>query len=288
MISKISIITPVYNGEKFVESCLINIIEQNCNEVEHIIVDGGSKDRTVDIIKDYAGKYPHIRWISEKDKGQSDAMNKGIALAEGEILAILNVDDYYEPGVLRRAADLFKDLPDPTFLAGNCNVWDDDMRLMFVCKPSKLNIFDLLMGPNVNIFPVNPSSYFYHKSIHEKVGLYDVADHYCMDLDFILRAVQVANLRYMDELWGNFRLILGTKTRTLMDSKEIDLRSEVVLSRYRNNLPLYKKIYFKLKRRYLFSKYLRPFINSIVEAKKASVFLLIVQIVTTALVSYEH
>ena len=64
----ISIITPVYNGEKFIESCMKVVINQNCLDVEHIIMDGGSKDGTVDIIKQYAEKYPHIRWVSEKDK----------------------------------------------------------------------------------------------------------------------------------------------------------------------------------------------------------------------------
>ncbi|MDF5711529.1 MAG: glycosyltransferase [Nostoc sp. S4] len=77
----ISVITPVYNGEKFIESCLQVVIKQNFSEVEHIIVDGGSTDKTIDIIKHYANQYSHIRWISEKDRGQSDAINKGIYLS---------------------------------------------------------------------------------------------------------------------------------------------------------------------------------------------------------------
>ena len=96
----ISVITPVYNGERFIEACIQVVIDQQCPDVEHIIVDGGSNDQTVDIIKRYAEQYSHIRWLSEKDQGQSDAMNKGIAIAKGEILAILNVDDDYEVNVL--------------------------------------------------------------------------------------------------------------------------------------------------------------------------------------------
>jgi len=79
----ISIITPVYNGERFIDSCIRVVIDQACLDFEHIIIDGGSTDRTVEIIKQYAEKYSHIRWISEKIS-QSDAMNKGIA--RGEIL----------------------------------------------------------------------------------------------------------------------------------------------------------------------------------------------------------
>ena len=78
------------------------MIEQNCGDVEHIIIDGGSQDGTVTIIKQYAEKYPHIRWISEADQGQSDAMNKGLDMAKGNIISFLNVDDYYEPLVLNK------------------------------------------------------------------------------------------------------------------------------------------------------------------------------------------
>ena len=82
----ISVITPSYNGERFIENCIKNVIEQKCPEVEHVIVDGGSTDGTVDIIRHHAENYSHIRWISEPDQGQSDAMNKGIAMARGDIL----------------------------------------------------------------------------------------------------------------------------------------------------------------------------------------------------------
>jgi len=122
----ISVITPVYNGERFIEACIQVVIDQQCSDVEHIIMDGGSKDGTVDIIKRYAEQYSHIRWLSEKDQGQSDAMNKGIAMAKGEILAILNVDDYYEPNVLKRVTEIFKILPEPSLLVGNCNIWDSN------------------------------------------------------------------------------------------------------------------------------------------------------------------
>lgn len=200
----ISIITPVYNGEKFIESCLKVVIEQNCPNIEHIIVDGSSSDKTLDIVKLYAKQYPHIKWISEKDKGQSDAMNKGIAQASAKIIGILNVDDYYEPNVLQRVEKIFQTLPDDSMLVGNCNVWNNDGKLIGVNKPKKLRLQDLLLGYDINPMPLNPSSYFYHKSLHTQVGLYNPNEHYGMDLEFLLRAVQVANVKYIDETWGNF------------------------------------------------------------------------------------
>jgi glycosyltransferase involved in cell wall biosynthesis len=206
----LSIITPVYNGEQFIEFCLKNVIEQDCPNIEHIIVDGGSTDKTVEIIKQYAELYPHIRWISEKDRGQSDAMNKGILMAKGEIIAVLNDDDFYEPNVLNSVSSIFKILPEPSFVVGNCNIWGDEGKIVKVNKPKHLKFIDLVSM--IHPFPVNPSAYFYHRSLHQRVGLYEVEDHYTMDLDFILKAVQEASVYYIDETWGNYRNIQGTKT----------------------------------------------------------------------------
>lgn len=237
----ISVITPVYNGEKFIESCIKVVIEQKCPDVEHIIVDGGSKDKTVEVIKQYAEQYSHIRWISEKDNGQSDAMNKGVEMAKGSILAVLNVDDYYEPNLLNQVIQIFKRLPEPSLLVGNCNIWDDDNDLLFVNKPSKLKLTDLLLGFEVNPHPMNPSAYFYHKSLHKKTGLYKLDEHYAMDLDFLLKAVQVANVKYMNETWGNYRFIEGTKTINDIKSGQSLLRAEKLFKTYRDKLPLHQQ-----------------------------------------------
>ena len=237
----LSIITPVYNGERFIESCIQVVINQVCSSIEHIIVDGGSTDQTVKIIKQYAEHYPHIRWISEKDKGQSDAMNKGIAMARGEVIGILNVDDYYEPNVLCRIYQLMKFLPQPSLIVGNCNVWDDENNLLFVNKPAKLKINELLLGNEINHHPVNPSAYFYHVSLHQKIGFYDVHEHYALDLDFLFRAVQQAKVKYINETWGNYRLIKGTKTFNDIKSGQCVKRMEKILRRHRNQLPLLQK-----------------------------------------------
>lgn len=230
----LTIITPVHNGAKYIAACVENVIAQDCLVAEHIILDACSTDGTVDIIKHYAERYPQIRWISEKDRGQSDAMNKGIAMARGHIVGFLNVDDFYEPNTLNRIVEMFKKLPDPTLLVGNCNVLNGDGNLLFVNKPAKLKLAQLLAGPAINPWPINPSAYFYHKSLHDKVGPYKVDEHYALDLDFLLRAVQVAHIRYVNETWGNFRLIEGTKTY-------IDQEIEKNVARYKRILDVYKR-----------------------------------------------
>ena len=237
----ISIITPVYNGERFIDSCIKVIIDQACPNVEHIIIDGNSTDRTVEVIKQYADKYSHIRWLSEKDQGQSDAMNKGIKIANGEIISFLNVDDFYEPNVLNRVLKIFEELPEPSLVVGNCNEWDEAGNLL-VRKPAKLKLSDLLQGFHINIFPINPTSYFYHTSLHQKIGFYKTDEHYAMDLDFILRAVQVANVKYVDETWGNWMRIEGTKTVTLWQIPEQGYKViDHIFRAYRCNLPWWQR-----------------------------------------------
>lgn len=234
----LSIITPVYNGEKFIESCLQTVIEQHCLSAEHLIVDGNSSDRTIEIVQQYAKRYSHIRWISEKDQGQSDAMNKGIATARGEIVGFLNVDDYYEPNVLNRVLDIFQSLPKPSFVTGNCNVWNDAGELKKFNRPVKLKLTDLLLGAEINPPPINPSAYFYHKCLHQTIGLYKLDEHYAMDIDFIFRTVQVAHTKHVDQTWGNYREIEGTKTIVDWRSGEGARRAEALLRTYRNQLPL--------------------------------------------------
>jgi len=239
----ISVITPVYNGERFIESCLQNVINQQCAGVEHIIIDAASKDKTVEIIKQYADRYSHIRWISEPDQGQSDAMNKGIKMATGKIVSFLNTDDYYEPNALKRVLERFKTLPEPSLLVGNCNVWEDEGKFAEVNKPKKLKLIDLLLGPCVNAYPLNPSAYFYHTSLHQKIGFYKIDEHYAMDIDFLFRAVQSATVIYVDEVWGNYRKFQGTKTASDIENGQNLQRIDQLIKRYRKNLPLLQRWY---------------------------------------------
>lgn len=245
---KLSVITPVFNSIRFIEFCIRNVIGQNCPDVEHIIVDGGSSDGTVETVKRYADQYPHIRWISEKDEGQSDAMNKGIAMARGGIIGFLNVDDYYEPDVLGRVLKIFSTLPEPSLVVGNCNVLDDSGAVIYLNRPQKLGLFYLISGFDIHQWPVNPAAYFYHKSLHEKVGLYDVNEHYGLDLDFLLRAVQEANVAYVDETWGNWRNLRGNKTFQLCERGEnIDV-CHTIFRKYEKDLPAKKRMVLLLYR----------------------------------------
>lgn len=209
---KLSIITPVYNSIAFIEKCINNVIDQNCDEdLEHLIIDAGSTDGTLDIIKSYADKYPHIRYLSEPDNGQSDAMNKGIKLAKGEIISFLNADDAYYPFTLRRILQIFKERKNIDFITGNCKVLSREGDLIYLNRPKRVQAYHLFSYSEA--FPVNPVAYFYKKAIHDKAGFYDESDHNTMDYDFILRASLVTNIVYYNEDWGYAIYHDGSKTQ---------------------------------------------------------------------------
>jgi len=174
-------------------------------------MDGASTDGTQEIVNEIAVYHQHIRLISEKDKGQSDAMNKGIAEAKGEIISFLNVDDYYEPGVFNRILEVFKNLPEPSFVCGNLNIWNADGSLKHFNRPDKISLPELVS--NLYEWPYNPTAYFYYKSLHEKTGPYNVDNHLCMDFEFILEAAKKINLIHVDEVWGNFVIVENSKTQ---------------------------------------------------------------------------
>ena len=239
----LSVITPVFNGIRFIEFCLRNVIEQNCPGVEHIIVDGGSSDGTVEVIKQYSAKYSHIRWLSEPDRGQSDAMNKGIGMACSTVIGFLNVDDYYEPDALNSVVKQFVDLPEPALLVGNCTVLGDDGTIQWVNKPTNLALTRLLVADEARYpFPVNPSAYFYHKSLHDSIGMYNSEEHYTLDIDFILRAVTTAHCIYVDMPLGNYRFIAGTKTYEDLHGGTGDARFAQLIEHYKEQLPWHKRL----------------------------------------------
>jgi glycosyltransferase involved in cell wall biosynthesis len=230
----LSIITPVYNGEKFISECIECVAAQNCAEVEHIIVDGGSNDRTVDILRDKAGVMRHLRWISEPDQGQSDALNKGISMAKAEYIGILNADDFYEPGALPYVAEIIKNVAEPRFVVGACNVLTADDKLTFVNRPSVLEFEKLIIDPRTWPFPNNPAAYFYPKNVHDTIGPYNIEERFGMDLEFILAVVQIIKPLYIDTVLGNYCEIPGTKTfKTIMDGSQRTIQRKIRIAAWR-------------------------------------------------------
>jgi glycosyltransferase involved in cell wall biosynthesis len=232
---KLSIITPVKNGREFIEGCLRNVIDQNCPVAEHIVVDGASDDGTTDVLAAFAKQYNHIRWVSEADRGQSEALNRGLQLASGDIISVLNVDDFYSEGVLNFAESNFRVLTKPSFLIGNCIIWNEDGSVFGINRPKFSGLYDLLS--NEDLCPVNPSQYFYHRVLHSTAGEFDTDQVYSMDIDFVFRAIQRSKVLYIDKTLGNFRLHTRTKTYRDMKSGNAPKRFEELCRQHAMALP---------------------------------------------------
>ena len=229
----LSIITPAFNSSKWLNSCIENVACQNVgNEIEHLIIDGGSQDGSAEIIQKSAAEYSHLRWLSEPDTGQSNAMNKGLKLARGKWIGFLNADDFYEPGVLQSVLEIIKKNPGRhAFLIGNLNILNDFDSVISVCKPSSMSLPRMLA--DICAWPYNPSSYFYPSKLHQEIGYFDEEEHFAMDYDFIFRILLAkVPVEYYNQTWGNFRMQADAKTVTDQNANLSYSRSEMLRKMY--------------------------------------------------------
>jgi glycosyltransferase involved in cell wall biosynthesis len=133
----VTIVTPSYNQALFLEATMRSVLEQDYPRIEYIIIDGGSTDSSMDIIKKYADRL--ACWISEKDRGQTDALNKGFKRATGDILAWINSDDTYEPGAIREAVEWLQARPEIGLVYGDANFIDDEGDWTISSSPDGLS-----------------------------------------------------------------------------------------------------------------------------------------------------
>jgi glycosyltransferase involved in cell wall biosynthesis len=171
----VSIITIVYNAKKTLEQTILSVINQSYKNIEYIIIDGGSTDGSIDIIKQYENKITY--WVSEKDNGISDAFNKGILQCKGEIVGILNADDWYEKNAVETIIKKYTD--DTSVYCADLNLIDNSD---FPFKKMKSKIWFLDYGMHI----MHPST-FVKKSCYDNYGLFDIHLKFAMDYDLLLR-----------------------------------------------------------------------------------------------------
>jgi len=217
----VSIITPSYNQGRFIEETILSVKNQKYENIEHIIIDGASTDNTVSILN----KYPHLKWISEPDRGQSHAINKGLRLAKGELLAYLNSDDTYCPWTVKIVVEYFSQYQNVDMVYGDCNIINADSQLVGLEKKMPFSYKDLLRYSNYGggNYIKQPAAFF-RKSIQLQVGLFDEQLHYAMDYDYWLRLGRIGKIIYIPIALANARKWALAKTI----NKEIEMRAEAV------------------------------------------------------------
>ena len=237
---KISVITPSFNSEKFIQRAIDSVIMQGYPNFEHIVIDGGSTDTTVAILK----KYPEIKWISEIDEGQSDAMNKGFEMASGELIVYLNSDDYFLPNTFRIVSNYYSEHDSDVIVGNLCLVQRNETRLDYSeWKFSKI-IFPRFFG-----FPYNPVTYFYKRRVQEEVGLFPKTENNVMDYWFLIRAFESRKVSKLNHVFGVFFLHEDCKSFNFDSRKR---RQEVVTEFLEAKSLLYRVCYSAVSKFYYF------------------------------------
>jgi glycosyltransferase involved in cell wall biosynthesis len=196
----VSIVTPSFNQARFLETTIRSVLEQSYPNLEYIIVDGGSTDGSREIIERYADRLAW--WVSERDQGQTDAINKGFARARGEILAWLNSDDTYQPQAIADAVAFLQARPEVGMVYGDANLIDES-GLVIGKFPARQTDYRRLKRGYVHI---PHQAAFFRASIWRQVGPLDPTFYFAMDYDLWVRIARLALVQYEPHWWANFRL----------------------------------------------------------------------------------
>ena len=204
----VSIITPSFNQARYIEATMQSVLMQEYPRIEYLIVDGGSKDGTVDIIKKYEDKIAW--WVSEKDKGQTDAINKGFARAAGDILAWINSDDTYNtPQAVAEAVDFLVANPEVAMVYADCNFIDEQGNVIGAFASRQTDYQKLRRG----YVHIPQQTMFFRANYWKELGPLDPSFYFAMDYDLWVRIARQAPIRYLPgRTWANFRIHTSSKT----------------------------------------------------------------------------
>jgi len=203
----VSIITPSYNQGKYLGETMRSVLEQDYPNIEYMVIDGGSTDNTIEVIKIYAKSLAY--WVSEKDKGQTDAINKGFNRAKGQILAYINSDDTYNSGAVSQAVKYLRDHPEVGVVYSDLNFIDENSHVIGKFPAAQTDLKKLRRG---YVHIPQPATFF-RAEYWKQVGPLDPTFYFAMDYDLWVRLAAVTKLQYFPgPVWANFRMHKDAKT----------------------------------------------------------------------------
>ena len=237
---RITIVTPSFNQGPYLERTILSVLNQQYPNLQYIIMDGASTDHSTKIIKRYE-KYLYF-WQSKPDKGQSDAIDNGFEMADGEILAYLNSDDIYWPGALNFIGEYFLKHPDVDVVFGNSYIIDEKDTILREKRSVKFSKLGLLTGS----FDLHQASIFWTKSVYDKVSGLDKSLHLTMDRDLWLRFLKNgAQFHYVSQTLSCYRHHQETKSFTQMQAMKEEY-NRIMIRNFNMDM---NKIRFKLLRK---------------------------------------
>jgi glycosyltransferase involved in cell wall biosynthesis len=220
----ISVVTPSFNQGRFLSETMESIHGQGYPKLEHIVIDGGSSDESVSVIKLYEGQLAY--WVSEPDQGQTDALIKGFARSTGDIQCWLNSDDLFERETLGEVGAYFDRHPEVEFVYGN-STWIDDRGL--IIKPKREHRFSRFIWMYDHNFIPQPSA-FWRRGLYERVGGLDPRFDLAMDADLWIRFADVTKPRHVSRPWSRMRFYGEQKNTRLRDKSSLE--GKAIRSRY--------------------------------------------------------
>lgn len=238
---KISIITPSLNQGSFIQETIESVLAQNYPNLEYLIMDGGSTDNTLDVLALYSGR---LHWVSEKDDGQTHAINKGLSRSSGDIVTYLNADDLLLPGALHTVAHIFMTVPHVVWTTGKCRIIDEANReirsLITAYKNFWLHIHS---RPALLVMDyISQPATFWRADLLTRLGFLDENLHYVMDYDYWLKLYAESPPVFIPEYLAAFRLHVHSKTtaKTSMEgARQYCEEESTVIQRYTNSRLLY-------------------------------------------------
>ncbi|WP_234734318.1 glycosyltransferase family 2 protein [Tellurirhabdus bombi] len=224
---KLTVVTPSYNQADFLERTILSVLNQNYPNLEYFIMDGGSTDHSVEVIRKYE-RYL-AGWVSEKDKGQVDAINKGFRRATGEIVTFQNSDDLFAPDAFQTVADAYRQSPDVDIFFGNIYKIDEhdsiteELRQLPFC--AECQIYEGMQ--------VHNQSFFFKRTLLDRYGYFDESFRFAFDYEVITRYGLQPDVRMqrLTKLWGGFRDHDNAKSSTI--SQVGDQESKIIKEKYR-------------------------------------------------------
>src|SRR5262245_6193998 len=202
----VSIITPSFNQARYLEATIQSVLSQDYPRIEYILIDGASTDGSVEIIKKYENRFAY--WVSEKDHGQADAINKGFARAKGEIIAWLNSDDYFLPKTISSVVKIFEENPDAVMVYGDMLAVDEYGQTINLLKFKQLSLEDLLCFQIIG-----QPAVFFRREIYEKTGGLDTTFHFLLDHHLWIRVAQQGKILHISQMWSAARYHAEAKNR---------------------------------------------------------------------------
>lgn len=242
LVPSITIITPSFNQGQFIEETILSVVNQRYPNLEHLVFDGGSTDGTIDILK----KYPHIKWVSEKDRGQTHAVNKGMREARSEIIGWLNSDDTFLPGAFEAVSAKFMSDPDCFVVFGDYHAIDENGKILYSTRGFCGTYEEMIRWWDYT-YAIHQPTVFVRREVIREIGVLDESFNYTMDHEWWFRIARHYHFKHIPQFIATYRMHKDAKTFAPLEKY---VYPELLIASKKHWGPIWKAKYWRLSSSY--------------------------------------